>query len=334
MEESINGKYPVIIDGMEIGELSVYKSGIMMVFDARCRDVGEGIVRLSAFGDGDPAYLGVMSPDGGMLRIKKTFSRAAMRGFPKKLTHAGRSEDSERREEWREEERREPERREDRDEEPAAEAFFPLPETRSEAVYQAEIIHEILADGNGPLPATVPEILVEEKLVRGTFAETECELESEPEPEAEVEPEPEPEVECEPESGVECEPEIEAEPEPEPEPEPECEVESEIEPYEKAVRFEQTAVQTSVMEEDVYWFPEPTPWSLFADTAIKSALTEVRGALTTTTSSETLLAIPTDNVPHIFTYNTTRVIEGEWYAVIKVKNGKLVENDGDNMVAT
>ena len=87
MEREIYGNYPVKADGNDIGEIEVYKSGLLTVFDAKCRDIG-GVLRLSVYGDGE-GYLGVMMPDGDTLRLVKKFSRAAMIGFPSTITHAG-----------------------------------------------------------------------------------------------------------------------------------------------------------------------------------------------------------------------------------------------------
>lgn len=81
------GKYPIIIDGKTVGELTVKNRGIMTEFCARCEDSGE-LIRLSVYGENE-GYLGVMLPENGELSLKKSFSRLAMRDFPKQILFAG-----------------------------------------------------------------------------------------------------------------------------------------------------------------------------------------------------------------------------------------------------
>lgn len=81
------GKYPVIIDGKTAGEITVENRGIMTEFSARCADSGK-LVRLSVYGEKE-GYIGVMLPENGELTLKKSFSRLAMRGFPKEILYAG-----------------------------------------------------------------------------------------------------------------------------------------------------------------------------------------------------------------------------------------------------
>ena len=88
MENSIIGKYPVIIDGETCGELSIANVGLMTEFDVLCRDCGT-VLRVSVYGDDGEGYLGVMMPEAGMLRLKKKLSRAAIADFPDTITHAG-----------------------------------------------------------------------------------------------------------------------------------------------------------------------------------------------------------------------------------------------------
>lgn len=84
----MEGKYPIMIDGALMGTLEVTKKGAMTVFHARCRMV-EGILRLSVYGEGGEGYLGVMMPEEGELRLTRSLSPMAMRGFPVALTEAG-----------------------------------------------------------------------------------------------------------------------------------------------------------------------------------------------------------------------------------------------------
>ena len=82
------GEYPVIVNGQETGTLRVSREGLMTLFDARCRDPGE-LLRLSVYGECE-AYLGVMVPDGqGEVRLRKSYSRSALAGFPESIRFAG-----------------------------------------------------------------------------------------------------------------------------------------------------------------------------------------------------------------------------------------------------
>ncbi len=82
------GEYPVIVNGEETGTLRVSREGLMTLFDAHCRDPGE-LLRLSVYGERE-AYLGVMAPDGqGEVRLRKSYSRSALAGFPENIRFAG-----------------------------------------------------------------------------------------------------------------------------------------------------------------------------------------------------------------------------------------------------
>ena len=84
----MNGEYPVIIDGKNQGTLSVWREGLMTVFEADCEDV-ERLVRLSVFGsDGSEGRLGVMIPENGRLRLRKGFSRSALETMPGEIVCA------------------------------------------------------------------------------------------------------------------------------------------------------------------------------------------------------------------------------------------------------
>ena len=84
----MEGKYPVMIDGAPVGTLTVGKKGAMTVFEARCRMM-EGIVRLSVYGRDSEGYLGVLAPEEGELRLRRSLSPAALRAFPGEIVEAG-----------------------------------------------------------------------------------------------------------------------------------------------------------------------------------------------------------------------------------------------------
>lgn len=90
MDIEITGTYPIIIDGQEIGSVSVTREGLFWVFVAQS-EMLEDILRLSVFGEGSEGYLGVMTPEGGNLRLKKKLSRSGVSGFPTTIEYAGRS---------------------------------------------------------------------------------------------------------------------------------------------------------------------------------------------------------------------------------------------------
>jgi hypothetical protein len=84
------GKLPIIIDGELCGAVEVSRRGGMTVFSARCRML-DGLLRLSVYGSGGEGYLGVMAPIDGELRLERSLSRTAMRGFPEQADFASRA---------------------------------------------------------------------------------------------------------------------------------------------------------------------------------------------------------------------------------------------------
>lgn len=84
----MEGKYPLLIDGRESGELRVTRRGALTLFEAEAED-GGGILRLSVYGGGREGYLGVMSPSGeGRIALRRQLSRAALRDFPEHIEYA------------------------------------------------------------------------------------------------------------------------------------------------------------------------------------------------------------------------------------------------------
>ncbi len=78
------GTYPVMIDGVPVGKLSVICQGALTAFDVHCRAM-PGIVRLSVYGGGREGYLGVLAPENGGIGLHKKFSRNDLRGFPQSI---------------------------------------------------------------------------------------------------------------------------------------------------------------------------------------------------------------------------------------------------------
>ena len=84
MEES----WPVMFGGREIGSLRAHARGAMTVFEAEAADPGS-VLRLSVYGGGREGYLGVMSPAGeGRVALRRSLSRAVLRGFPERIEYA------------------------------------------------------------------------------------------------------------------------------------------------------------------------------------------------------------------------------------------------------
>lgn len=84
----MEGSWPVMFGGREVGSLRAYARGAMTVFEAEAADPG-GVLRLSVYGGGREGYLGVMSPAGeGRVALRRSLSRAVLRGFPERIEYA------------------------------------------------------------------------------------------------------------------------------------------------------------------------------------------------------------------------------------------------------
>ena len=84
----MEGSWPVMFGGREIGSLRAHERGAMTVFEAEAADPG-GVLRLSVSGGGREGYLGVMSPAGeGRVALRRSLSRAVLRGFPERIEYA------------------------------------------------------------------------------------------------------------------------------------------------------------------------------------------------------------------------------------------------------
>lgn len=79
--------YPVLINGEKKGTLTVSREGLTTRFDAKCEDPGT-LVRLSVYGGGKEGYLGVMTPENGVLTLHRKLTRAALAAFPAEIEFA------------------------------------------------------------------------------------------------------------------------------------------------------------------------------------------------------------------------------------------------------
>lgn len=66
------------------------RDGPRTVFQCAC-PLRSGVIRVSVYGGGREGYLGVLAPDGGGLRLSRSLSPAAMRGFPENIEYAAES---------------------------------------------------------------------------------------------------------------------------------------------------------------------------------------------------------------------------------------------------
>ena len=82
---------PVILDGEKRGELKIVERGLVTVYEAEADYRGDGIIRLSVYGGGKEGRLGVLVPEGGRLRLRKSFSAASAAEFPPRAEYAARS---------------------------------------------------------------------------------------------------------------------------------------------------------------------------------------------------------------------------------------------------
>lgn len=79
--------YPIYINGIRNGTLTVTQEKLHLVFSAEC-GYTSGIVRLSVFGNGGSAYLGVMEPRGDKLVLLRRKSREQLKDFPRPIEYA------------------------------------------------------------------------------------------------------------------------------------------------------------------------------------------------------------------------------------------------------
>lgn len=82
------GKYPVMLNEKESGTLTITRQGVKYNFDAFCPDT-DVFIRLSVYGNGKEGYLGVMQPENGGMRLRRSLSLNAVSKFPEKISYAG-----------------------------------------------------------------------------------------------------------------------------------------------------------------------------------------------------------------------------------------------------
>lgn len=77
----LTGDYPVIAEGRSVGSLNISQNGLMTVFDCACDYISQEVLRLAAVCDGKYILLGVMMPEAGILRVKKSCTKNTLAGL-------------------------------------------------------------------------------------------------------------------------------------------------------------------------------------------------------------------------------------------------------------
>ena len=83
--------YPFYYNGKRAGTLSTAESGIYTVFRLTAEGIGEKMLRVSVYGAGKEACLGLAEVREGKLDFEKKLSRQSMKAFPQKIEYASRA---------------------------------------------------------------------------------------------------------------------------------------------------------------------------------------------------------------------------------------------------
>ena len=86
----MEGRWPLILDGVECGFVTAEKRGAYTVFTARALYTGE-LKRISLYGGGDEGVLGVLAPDGEEVSLTRRFTRSELAAFPAEPEYAAES---------------------------------------------------------------------------------------------------------------------------------------------------------------------------------------------------------------------------------------------------
>ena len=80
--------YPILIGGERAGTLRESRSGLYTLFEAGLPEDPGGLVRLYVHGGGRSAYLGLLTPDGGGLVLRRRLSALERRALPAEIAFA------------------------------------------------------------------------------------------------------------------------------------------------------------------------------------------------------------------------------------------------------
>ena len=86
----MEGRWPLILDGVECGFVTAEKRGAYTVFTARALYTGE-LKRISLYGGGVEGVLGVLAPDGEEVSLTRRFTRSELAAFPAEPEYAAES---------------------------------------------------------------------------------------------------------------------------------------------------------------------------------------------------------------------------------------------------
>lgn len=86
----MEGRWPLILDGVECGFVTAEKRGAYTVFTARALYTGE-LKRISLYGGGVEGVLGVLAPDGEEVSLTRRFTRSELAVFPAEPEYAAES---------------------------------------------------------------------------------------------------------------------------------------------------------------------------------------------------------------------------------------------------
>ena len=75
------GEHSVMHGGRSVGTLTVSQSGLMTTFECVCDYDSEDVLRLANAVDGEYTHIGVVMPDGGQMRLRKSFTKSALEGL-------------------------------------------------------------------------------------------------------------------------------------------------------------------------------------------------------------------------------------------------------------
>lgn len=84
----MTGKYPLILNGIKQGTLTITQKGAKYHFHAFCPGISP-LVRLSVYGGNKEGYLGVMQPEEDGLHLRRDLSKSALVNFPTQIEYAG-----------------------------------------------------------------------------------------------------------------------------------------------------------------------------------------------------------------------------------------------------
>lgn len=81
-------RYPFIYMGTQTGYLDVIQNGLFRVFEVNAEAPADSMPRISVYGNSGEAYLGIARCERGRIYLRRSLSRADMKGFPAEIKYA------------------------------------------------------------------------------------------------------------------------------------------------------------------------------------------------------------------------------------------------------